>query len=224
MTKPYQISPKVRITRLLIVGAFQLLYRVLTRLEFTGLENIPKAGPYVIIFNHVSYYDPPLVAVFWPQKPEILGAGYLWETSFAPIMKMYGVIPISRGEYNRDVLKTSIDILSSDKLLMISPEGTRSGKPGLVEAKPGVAYLVEKGNCPIVPVGITGTTSDLFQRAIRFRRPEVLVRIGKPFELPPIEAGISRKEARQKNSDILMMKIAELLPEEYQGKYSHLVQ
>jgi 1-acyl-sn-glycerol-3-phosphate acyltransferase len=93
----------------------------------------------------------------------------------------------------------------------------------LIEAKPGVAYLVEKGNCPIVPVGITGTTSDMFQRAIRFKRPSVQVRIGQPFELPPIVEGISRKEARQKNSEILMMKIAELLPEEYRGMYAHLV-
>jgi 1-acyl-sn-glycerol-3-phosphate acyltransferase len=99
MTENYQLPLNIKITRPIIRTVVRTAYRLLCKLEYIGLENIPQHGPYVIIFNHVSYYDPPMVGAFWPTSPEILGAGYLFETGFAPILKMYGVIPIDQDQH-----------------------------------------------------------------------------------------------------------------------------
>ncbi len=88
-------------------------------------------------------------------------------------------------------------------------------------ARPGVAFIVEKAQVPVVPVGIVGTTDDFFKTAIRGQRRTLELRIGKPFLLPPVLGkGDERREARQRNADLVMMHIAALLPVQYRGYYA----
>jgi 1-acyl-sn-glycerol-3-phosphate acyltransferase len=85
---------------------------------------------------------------------------------------------------------------------------------------PGAAYIIEKTGVPVIPVGITGTTDDFFTRAIRFKRPLLEMRIGKPLNLPPVEGiGAARREALQANADQIMLAIAALVPPESRGVY-----
>ncbi len=103
----------------------------------------------------------------------------------------------------------------------MAPEGGRTHATALRRAKPGLAYIIEKANVPVVPVGITGTTDDFFKKAIRGARPTLEMRIGKPIHLPPVEGkGEERREIRQRNTDLVMAHIAGLLPEHYRGEYA----
>jgi 1-acyl-sn-glycerol-3-phosphate acyltransferase len=87
-------------------------------------------------------------------------------------------------------------------------------------AHPGAAYIVDKTRVPVLPVGIVGTTEDFFSRAIRLHRPTIEMRIGKPYNLPPIEGkGADRRAALQANADQIMLAIAALVPPEYRGIY-----
>jgi 1-acyl-sn-glycerol-3-phosphate acyltransferase len=87
--------------------------------------------------------------------------------------------------------------------------------------KPGVAYIMDEAQVPIVPVGIVGTTDDFWQRATHGGRPQLEMRIGEPFRLPLLEGkGAERREARQRHADLVMQHIAALLPEEYRGVYA----
>jgi 1-acyl-sn-glycerol-3-phosphate acyltransferase len=52
---------------------------VLGKVEITGLENVPKSGPYLIAINHISIFDPPFIIAFWPISPEAVGAVDIWE-------------------------------------------------------------------------------------------------------------------------------------------------
>jgi 1-acyl-sn-glycerol-3-phosphate acyltransferase len=80
---------------------------------------------------------------------------------------------------------------------------------------------VEETGVPVVPVGIFGATDDFLKRGLRFQRPHIGMRVGKPFQLPPLEGrGDARRESRQRNSDLVMRRIAELLPPEYHGVYA----
>lgn len=213
---------KVRLQRPAIRWGFRAGYRLAARVELLGQENIPQKGPYLITFNHVSIFDPPLLVGFWPRPPEVLAAEYLWNRKgFGSIMRGYGAIPVSSDYFDRKLLNTSLDILRAGKILVVAPEGTRSHKPGLLPGKPGIAYIARKADATILPVGITGTTSDLFKRATRFKRSDITMRIGTPFRLPKSEPkDMDRKAFRQKNADLVMTKIAELLPEEYRGVYA----
>jgi 1-acyl-sn-glycerol-3-phosphate acyltransferase len=137
------------------------------------------------------------------------------------LLKLYGVIPVHRGDYDRSLFTRLISILKSGCPLLIAPEGARSHEPGMQPAKPGIAFLVEKTGVPILPVGIVGTTEDFWQRARRGERPPLEMRIGKPITLPPMRTqGTEKHTARQRNADLVMSHLAGLLPEEYRGVYA----
>jgi 1-acyl-sn-glycerol-3-phosphate acyltransferase len=172
--------------------------------------------------NHVSIYDPPFVAAFWPEGLEIIGAIDVFsKPGQGQLLKLYGVIPVHRGDYDRSLFARLIAILKSGRRLLIAPEGGRSHTPGMLRAKPGIAYLVEKTGVPVLPVGIVGTTEDFWQRAKRGERPPLEMHIGRPVTLPPLTMqGTEKHAARQKNADLVMSYLAGLLPEEYRGVYA----
>jgi hypothetical protein len=73
-----------------------------------------------------------------------------------------------------------------------------------------------------VPVACIGTTSDMLKKALKLKRPIIEVKIGNPIYLPDVEGkGQERRNSRQSNADLVMIKIAELLPEEYHGYYAN---
>jgi 1-acyl-sn-glycerol-3-phosphate acyltransferase len=201
---------------------FRVLFRSLSRVRVTGQEHVPAQGPYMVVFNHVSIYDPPVVVAFWPHQVEILGAVEVWSRKGqAFLAKLWGGIPIRRAEVHREAIDLTLSVLRSDLPLLLSPEGTRSHLPGLQKAKTGVVYIAEKSKAPIIPVGLTGTTDDFFQRAIHGDHPSINMAIGKPFTLPESldDPGLPPREVRQRKADYIMQRIADLLPPTYHGYY-----
>ena len=222
MNAAYQVPLRFKITRPVAKFVFRGIFRALARVKILGKENIPYGKPYVVAMNHVSIFDPPLVAAFWPEQLEIIGAIDVFsKPGQGELLKLYGVIPVHRGDYDRPLLTKIISIIKSGIPLLIAPEGARSHQPGMQRAKPGIAYIVEKTNAPVVPVGLVGTTEDFWQRARRGQKPPLEMRIGKPLTLHPITAqGTEKHAARQKNADLVMSHLAGLLPEEYRGVYA----
>ncbi len=194
----------------------------MARVKVLGRENVPHGKPYVVAMNHVSIFDPPLVGAFWPESLEIIGAADVFDKpGQGQVLKLYGVIPVHRGDYDRVLLTKIIHIIKSGLPLLIAPEGGRSHVPAMRRAKSGVAYIIEQTNVPVMPVGLVGTTEDFWQRAKRGERPTLEMRIGKPVTLPEITAkGNERHEARQRNADLVMRHLAGLLPEAYRGVYA----
>jgi 1-acyl-sn-glycerol-3-phosphate acyltransferase len=199
-----------------------MIYRVLGRVKVTGEENVPLGRPYVIAMNHVSIFDPPLVVAFWPETPEIIGAVDVFEKKGqGTILSMYGVIPVHRGDYDRALLEKILAILKMGRPLVIAPEGGRSHESAMKRAMPGIGYIIEHAQVPVIPVGLVGTTDDFWQRAKRGEKPQLEMRIGKQIIFPAMtERGAQRREARQKNADLVMCAIAGLLPKAYHGVYA----
>lgn len=220
--KPYHVPLHIKLNRLIIRQTFRLLYRILGRVKITGLENVPLGSPYVIAMNHISIFDPPLVVSFWSETPEVIGAADVFKKKGqGQILSLYGVIPVHRGEYDRTLLDQVISILKQGRPLVIAPEGGRSHVPAMQRAMPGVGYIIEHAQVPVVPVGLVGTTDDFWQKAKQGMKPNLEMRIGRPIVFPPItEKGAARREARQVNADHVMRVIAGLLPEEYHGVYA----
>jgi 1-acyl-sn-glycerol-3-phosphate acyltransferase len=218
----YQVPLRFKIIRPVAKFVFRGLFRALARVRILGKENIPYGKAYVVAMNHVSIFDPPFVAAFWPEQLEIIGAIDVFSRpGQGQLLKLYGVIPVRRGDYDRPLLTKIISILKSGIPLLIAPEGARSHEPAMRRAKPGVAYIVEQTGVPVLPVALTGTTEDFWQRAKRGQKPSLEMRIGKPITLPLITAkGTEKHAARQKNADLVMSYLAGLLPEEYRGVYA----
>lgn len=219
---PYHAPWWLHFRRKILQIIFRIVFRILCSVKLIGMENVPAEGPYLLALNHISLFDPPLVLSFWPYPPEALGASDLINRpGIATLMRAYKGIPVHRGQYDRKVLDTALSVLTAGKALLIAPEGGRSHAIGMRQAHPGIAYLIDKTGVPVVPVGAVGTTDDMLKRALRLQRPHLEMRVGESFRLPPIEGvGKERREARQRNADFVMRKIAELLPEEYHGHYA----
>ena len=225
ISKTYRVPFRFRLSRPVIKAAFRLIFHILGRVKVTGKENIPYGKPYVVAMNHISIFDPPLIGSFWPEILEIIGASDVFEKpGQGEILKLYGVIPVHRGEYDRALMKRVIAAINSGYPLLIAPEGGRSHVTAMRRALPGIAYIVEKTDVPVVPAGLVGTTDDFWQRAKHGEKPQLEMRIGVPFTLPSItEKGAARREARQRNADLVMQHIAGLLPEDYWGVYADSV-
>lgn len=220
--KPYSIPFHIKLNRIYLRFGIRTLFHILGRVKVSGRENIPFGKPYVIAMNHISIFDPPLVVTFWPEQPEVIGAADVFEKKGqGPLLSMYGVIPVHRGDYDRILLEKVLAILKAGRPLLIAPEGGRSHEPAMRRAMPGIGYIVEHAQVPVVPVGLVGTTDDFWQRAKRGEKPNLEMRIGKPIHFPAmIQKGAQRREARQHNADLVMRHIAGLLPEEYHGVYA----
>jgi len=218
----YQVPIRFRIIRPLMKKLFRGIFRMLGRVKIVGKVNIPYGKPYVAAMNHVSIFDPPFVAAFWPEELEIIGAEDVFnKPGQGQLLKVYGVIPVHRGDYDRALLTRIIRIIKSGFPLLIAPEGGRSHVTAMRRAKPGVAYIIEQTGVPVLPVALIGTTEDYWRRAMRGERPLLEMRIGKPLRLPEITTkGTERHEARQRNADLVMSYLAGLLPEEYRGVYA----
>lgn len=221
-TNVYHVPFQFRVSRPILKTVFRAIFRILANVKILGKENIPYGKPYIVAINHISIFDPPFAGAFWPEQLEIIGAADVFgKPSQGWLLKGYGVIPVHRGDYDRLLLTKIIRILKSGSPLLIAPEGGRSHVPAMRRAKPGVAYIIEQTDVPVLPAGLIGTTEDFWQRAKRGQKPPLEMRIGKPISLPEITAkGTARHEARQKNADLVMSYLAGLLPEEYRGAYA----
>lgn len=210
------------LARPFIRAAFRLLFHILSPVRIVGRKNVPRGEPYIVAINHVSLYEAPFIAAFWPEQLEVMGAVDVWSRPGQNILaRLWGGIPVHRGEYDRALFDTVLAALAAGYPLLIAPEGERSHKPGMRPAKPGIAYLAEQSSLVVIPAAIVGTTDDFWQKASKGRRPQLELRIGTPVHLPPVQGkGEARRESRQHNANLVMRTIAGMLPEEYRGVYA----
>ncbi len=220
--QPYRLPLHTRLLRTILRPIFRGLFHILSQVKVTGKENVPESGAYLIAINHISLFEPPFALAFWPVAPEAAGAVDIWDRAGQSILvRLYGGIPVHRGEYDRKLIDTMLGALKVGRPLLIAPEGGRTHTLAMRRALPGAAHLAGLAGVPIVPVGILGTSDEFLERALHRQRPEIEMRIGAPFILPPIAGkGAERRLARQRNTDLIMRKIAALLPPEYQGVYA----
>ncbi len=219
----FKIPLRVRLFRWIFRPLFRLLFYVISEVHISGIENIPDGGTYIIVINHISIVEPPFVIAFWPIAPEAVGAKEIWERKGqSSLAKFYGGIQVKRGEFDRQLIEKMIAVVQSGHPLLIAPEGGRSHTPGMRRGYPGAAYLADRSNVPVLPVGVIGSTEDFLSRAFRFERPILEMKIGEIISLPRIQGkGEQRRNELQANTDLIMYQLAELLPSSYQGVYTN---
>ena len=193
---------------------------LLTRYRVVGKENVPKQGPLIIVSNHLSNIDPPLLSTSFPRRIVFMAKEELFRHPIlGPFSRGWRAFPINRDKLDREALRQADDVLRQGLVLGLFPEGTRSTTAKLQQGYTGTALVALRGGCPIVPVGITG--GECFNKlSFVFHRPRVTVNIGKPFILPA-HSGRMTKEQLAPATDMIMHKIAELLPEDYRGQYAN---
>lgn len=196
-------------------------YWLLLRLNMEGLEHVPAHGPAILMINHIGSLDPFVVVASMPRQVTAMSKVENFSIPFwGLVFRLYGAIPVRRGEADRKALKQALAVLKGDTMLLIAPEGTRSPQRALQAAHNGLAYIAHRSGATIVPVAITGTPG--FANCIkRLRRTPVNVKLGKPFLLRSDTRRLER-ETMSAMTDEAMYQLAALLPPVHRGVYADL--
>jgi len=198
--------------------------RAMTRVKVEGLDVLPQDGPLIVVSNHISNADPPLV-VGWltpalGRQLHVLAKEQLFVGPVGWFLKRNGITPVKAGGSDVEAYRVARQVLDRGEILCIFPEGTRSPTGVMQEPKPGVAMLATRSGVPILPVGVSG--SDVFlgrgQRLPRFGT-RITVRVGRPFMLE-LDPSLARRQAMNAASDELMRSIAALVDARHQGRFA----
>jgi 1-acyl-sn-glycerol-3-phosphate acyltransferase len=202
----------------LVRGLARFALWLLTRTTIRGLENLPPRGPYIVVTNHLSAIDPPLILASIPTCITVFAADtHRHELFVGELMNALGAIWVRRGEVDRESLRSALDVLTAGGVIGMAPEGTRSRTGGLLEGKIGAAYLANRADVPLVPVALAGTDVGL-PSVFRLTRPRLTVTFGKPFRLPNANPRADRQQL-QAHTELIMRTLAAMLPEKLRGVY-----
>lgn len=242
---PTPIATRVTLLIRVVSFAMRFVASWFTRVEIVGnLASIPREGAVLIVANHASSADPVLIGGYlntrlgrpinWMGKREVFEWPFLsW------LARHGGVHPVDRGAADVEAFKTAMRILGAGHILAVFPEGTRSPDGRLQGAKDGVSVLAGRSGATIIPIGISNSDR-LWPRGKRFpmRTPKVIVRLGEPFRLAEVlaseasaaaatataepQAGsvASRRRSNAAGTEIIMRRIAALIPERQRGVYA----
>ena len=202
-------------------SAIYWLIRTFARLEVVDAANVPAEGRVLIVANHLSNFDPVLVAACSPRRVRTMAKREMFETPLVGwTVWAFGAFPVRRHSADMGALRVGRNHLLAGRAVLVFPEGTRAPEQALIPALPGSAMLALLGDAPVVPVAVTGTEALSGPRAILGGllrgRPTVRVEFGEPFSLG--EGAPTGRRAEQA-TDLLMRRIAALLPEHYRGAY-----
>ena len=153
--------------------------------QIYGVENVPKSGPLVVISNHASYFDPPIVSncvrrpVAYMAKEELFDIPIL-----AQAIKLYGAYPVSRGSADRNAIRAALEYLNKGWAVGVFLQGTRTSDGKITDPKRGALLLAAKAKAPILPVSVWGTEKILEKGSVIPRAVPITVRIGNLIDTP----------------------------------------
>jgi len=180
---------------------YELLQRVLQlvailayRVRYTGKLNIPSKGGVLVVSNHQSHFDPPLIGMGCPRRMNYLARDTLFR--FAPfrwLIRSLDAIPIDREGIGLGGIKESLKRLRRGEMVLIFPEGTRTRSGEVARFRPGFTALAVRSGAAILPVAIDGA----FQAWPRWRTLPGLGRIRVHYGAPIMPGEIAGRNERE---------------------------
>ncbi len=137
----------------------RLAFKGAYHLDVTHPERIPAQGPLVVVANHESFLDGPLLmSVFPSRRLTFFSAAYLFEQPATGwILRRMGALPVEAQSSNLGSLKQAIAILREGGTMAIFPGGGIARD----EVLGGAAFLALKADAPILPLQIIGAKEAL---------------------------------------------------------------
>ena len=213
--------------RALVNGTIRLLLALIVRTRTPGLYRVPPRGPLIIAVNHINFLEVPLIyQLLRPRRIIGLAKIETWDNPALRVLaNLWEAIPVRRGSADTRAFRRAAAELARGAIVVMAPEGTRSGDGRLRPAHAGVVALAAHTGAPILPMAHFGGEL-LGESWRRLRRPVVTVRVGSPIrvrpDLPGGRIALTRAEREAALLEV-MTAIARLLPEEYRGVYGAAV-
>ena len=202
------------------VLGLKIVTKYACHLKVEGEENVPLVGPLIVVSNHLSYLDPALIGMILPREVQFLAKRELFDHPIVGVLvRQWNAISLERGTGDLGALRSAIGALSQNKVLGMFPEGHRSRGP-MRKAHQGTALLALRSEAPILPIAITGT--ERIKGAVSIlKHPYIHIRIGQAFRVPNLDGHVGRAQLNSL-TEMIMFRIAEMLPEYYRGEYAGL--
>ena len=161
------------------------MFRTYFRGRIYGAENMPKAGPVLVVANHASDFDPPIVSCCVRRPVSYMAKQELFKVPvLAPAIRLYGAYPVQRGGAARGAIRAALQQLEQGWAVGVFLQGTRTRDGRIPDPKLGAAMIAAKAQVPLVPVCLWGTHR-ILPKGAAFPKPlPVTVRIGQPI-VPP---------------------------------------
>ena len=161
------------------------VYRLLFRGRTAGNANVPMDGALVVVANHGSHLDPPLLGHALGRPVAFMAKAELFRVPLlGPIIRACGAYPVARGASDREAIRTATDRLEEGWATGVFIDGTRQANGRVNEPQPGAALLAARAGVPLLPVAIINSHRALGPGGNRLRLVPVHIRIGTPIPPP----------------------------------------
>lgn len=197
----------------------------------TGLENVPRTGPIIVVCNHLSFVDSiflPLMIerqmAFLAKSDYFTGKGLKgWLVRF--FMTSAGQLPIDRtgGKASEASLNAGLQILAEGGVLAIYPEGTRSPDGRMYRGRTGVARMILEAHVPVIPAAVIGTEKVMPLGSTIPKVHRVGVVIGKPLDFSRFEGMESDRFVLRSITDEIIYEMNKLSEQEYVDVYASTI-
>jgi 1-acyl-sn-glycerol-3-phosphate acyltransferase len=191
-----------------VLAVMRLLWRVKAR----GREHVPRSGAVLLVANHSSVADPPLVGAVCPRPVSFLAKAELFEIPlFGGLIRRLNAHPVRREGADLGAMRTALRVLERGGTLLVFPEGTRGQEGVLRPGKPGAGMLAVLSGAPVVPVYVSGS-GRAWPRGRRLPRPggKITVAFGPPVRFAGGDGTRDKKESYEAASQAMMAAIARL--------------
>jgi len=185
-----------------LVGYLFFRHRTLHR------ELIPESGGALIVANHVSYLDPPMLGASFRNPIYYLARKSLFKGFLGWLLPHIQVLPVDRGKGDLASMKRILTLLKEGNRVLIFPEGTRSPDGSLQSAEPGIGFIIAKCEVPVVPLRTFGIY-ECFPRTEKRPRPgRITIVPGPPVDFSGIPPELTGRERYQACADQVMKSLA----------------
>ena len=150
-----------------------------------GAENVLRRGPLIVVANHASDFDPPILASCVGRPVSFMAKEELFRVPvLSQAIRAYGAYPVKRGSADRSAIRAAMAQLEAGWAVGIFLQGTRTPDARIPAAKLGAAMIAAKMQVPLLPVSLWGTQA-IIKKGAKFPRPvPITVRIGEVITPP----------------------------------------
>jgi 1-acyl-sn-glycerol-3-phosphate acyltransferase len=150
-----------------------------------GAEKVPQKGAAIVVSNHGSYFDPPILSSCMRRPVAFMAKEELFKVPvLSQAIKLYGAYPVKRKSADLSAIRAAIDCLNDGWLVGIFLEGTRTADAKIINPKLGAATLAAKMQLPLIPVSLWGTEKILVKGKKMPQAVPITIRIGTAIDPP----------------------------------------
>lgn len=180
------------------------MLRIYFRGKVYGQEKVPHTGPVVVVSNHASYFDPPLLSSCVGRPVAFMAKKELFQV---PVLKqairLYGAYPVNRHVADHSAIRTAITVLQSGWAIGLFLQGTRTLDAKITNPKLGAAMIAAKAKAPLLPVSLWGTQKILHPGLPLPQFVPVTVRIGDTIAPPNSTKRAELQSATEKCTKVI---------------------